>query len=309
MRIMQRSLYVGSLAILTVALSGCGQKKSNSSLFGIEVGVNAQGEAVSLVGTQANSFKIDVTGCESGYSALNLATNPIYLYSFDTNCIATLKEFTVGSVTYTGTLTGPVGTKSRFTGGGKSLSVAVSSQLSSPLISSDKISFNFSEINKGNDNLPAGSSYSEGHGVEISGVEAPNMQIFSANTVSMAKGVASFKIQFECQSPVTSAKQCASLSGVLQDMTKMDAVLVEDTFTNVLTLEQAEALFVTGSTFTTALNVNEGTPPVPNGGISAVLVGPGKLYEKRNLMVVVRYQTLGAASYQYFNLDIGEPGP
>ncbi len=299
---------------LTAVAIGCGKKPaSNAELIAISAGIEYVGKDsnFNLAGTPVSSYKMDVTGCESGYSALNQNASPIYLYKFDLSCVATLKEFVFGGITYTGTLSGPMGSTAVFSDGGtNSFKVSVVDQLSSPLVSSDKITFNFFEIKQGGDSLPPGSSYSEGYSVEVAGVEAPNMEIKTVNLNSQAAGgIPTYGVNFECQSNVTAANECPSASGALHAVSAMDVKVVEDTYSGAPTYAQAETLFATAGATPTPIAVGRRTPSIPKGGMSVAAVGPGPLYLKRNLIVFVRYTVAGASSYRYFNLDIGAPAP
>jgi hypothetical protein len=311
-----RNIILATTALGVVAIAaavGCGKKnpESNVELIPIESIMNYTGSSLNLAGIPASSFKIDVTGCESGYSVANQTTTPIYLYKHDLSCVASLKEFVFGGTTYTGTLTGAAGTSADFTdGGSKSLRVTIASQLSSPLVTADKIAFNFFEIKPGGNSLPPGSSYSEGHSIDVSGIEAPNFEIKDVDlTGQAAGGIPTYAIRFECQSNVTGANECPTASKKLQAISGMDIKVVEDTYGGAPTTAQAETVFATAGSTATPIAVGAGTPPIAKGGMSTSAVGPGPMYLKRNLIVFVRYTVSGASAFRYFNMDIGEPGP
>jgi hypothetical protein len=303
-----------ALGVLAVAIAvGCGKTNEGGSaeLVPIYGSLNYTGKALNLAGEAATSFKVDVTGCESGYSVTNQTTSPIYLYKHDLSCAATLKEFVFGGTTYTGVLTGAAGTSATFTdSGSKTLRVTIASQLSSPIVTADKIAFNFLENKAGSNSLPPGSSYSEGHNIDVSGLEAPNFEIKDVDLISQAAGgIPTYAIRFECQSNVTAANECPAASGSLQAISAMDIKVVEDAFGGSPTSAQAETVFSTVGSTATAIAVRTGTPPIAKGGMSTSAVGPGPMYQKRNLIVFVRYTVSGASAYRYFNMDIGEPAP
>jgi hypothetical protein len=310
-----RNIALASTALGVIAIAaavGCGKKTAdtNTDLVPIEGSINYTGSSLNLAGVPASTFKVDVTGCESGYSVTNQTTSPIYLYKHDLGCVATLKEFVFGGTTYTGTLTGAAGTSADFSdGGSKSLRVSIASQLSSPIVTADKIAFNFFEIKAGANSLPPGSSYSEGHNIDVSGVEAPNFEIKDVDLTSQATGgIPTYAIRFECQSNVTGSNECPAASGSLQPISAMDIKVVEDIYSGAPTSAQAEALFATAGSTATPIAVGAGTPPIAKGGMSTSAVGPGPMYQKRNLIVFVRYTVSGASAFRYFNMDIGEPG-
>jgi hypothetical protein len=320
-RVIRTGLFCSALAL---PLTSCGRKTSRSQqaeFFSVGVNLirqknqqresflaeanNFAGEANNFAGdAQASAFKIDVTGCDSKYTGTNLSTNPISLVKFDTNCVATLKEITFQDVIYTGSLSGAPGTKAVFTGAGKSLNVAVVSQLNSPLTTSESLTYNFSVIEQGLQVNPNKVEFEQGVNVSISGVESPNMEIANWTYVSLNAGVPTWTVQFECQSEVTPGNACLSVGGTPHDISNMDVKLVEDTFGGVLTLEQAETLFQTAGTTMTPVPAGGGDPTIPRGGMVGTFIAPGAMYEKPNYILIIRYRTAGAASYRYFNGDV-----
>lgn len=297
----RRTSLILSLSVLST-LSGCGKDEVKSATHAIEVSVK-QGEPMALSLDSAGGavgFKIDVSGCESGFSANNLSSSPIYLVKFDLNCSATLKEFSYGGSTYSGSLSGAAGSKAIFSAGTKQLAVSIESQLGSPLADSDTISFKFTEITEGASQNPTRITYSSGHSVGIAGSDSPNMEINSINIASLATGgVPTWLINFECNTTVVGGNACPSAGGEAQKISDMDVKVIEDTYSGALTLTQADTIFESIGGSGVFVPVGD----LPRGGMSGTFVGPGPVYLKRNLLIVIRYRSNLSASYRYFNVD------
>jgi len=295
------SRYIKFASISFFLIPGCGKEESKLESLPIRVSVKESPVSALLDSESAAvSFKIDVSGCDSGYAGNGLSTSPIFLVKFDLNCVATLKEFSFGGVTYVGTLSGSAGTKAVFSGAGRQLSVTVASQLGSPLTDSDSIGFNFSQIDAGQNKNPDSPTYSSGHSVGISGVDSPNMEIDSIRLSALATGgMPSWEIRFDCKTNVVNANACPSVGNDPQEISKMDVKVIEDTYSGSLNLSQADALFETAGG--SAVFVPIGT--LPHGGMSGNYSGPGPVYLKRNLLVIIRYRSGGMSAYRYFNVD------
>ncbi|MEY4064280.1 MAG: hypothetical protein RIR26_488 [Pseudomonadota bacterium] len=300
----RKSSIIFSLSLLG-ASSGCGKDEVKNQLkFEQAVEVSVKQNTPSSLSLDSDAvaagFKIDVTGCESGFTGTNLNTSPIYLVKFDLNCLATLKEFSFGGVTYTGSLSGAAGTKAIFSGGTKQLSVSIESQLGSPLSDSDRISYKFNEITEGGSQNPTKITYSSGHSIAIAGSDSPNMEISSINISSLAAGgVPSWLIKFDCNSNVVNGNACPSAGGEAQKISDMDVKVIEDTTNGTLTLAQADSLFESAGGSAVFVPMGD----LPHGGMSGTFTGPGPVYLKRNLLIVVRYRSNSSASYRYFNVD------
>jgi len=319
MKVIQNKFTVAATACLaaTLFISACGKNGSDSNASGYEVieiplGVDYDATQSFMAGAAITDWTIAVSGCKSGYTTSVTSTSAapktaVGLYKFDQSCVAGLEKFTYGTSVFTkqggGTLSGVAGTSATFESGTKVLKVSISTQLDSPLSASSKAAFSFFEITKGTDSLPPGTKYSQGQGLSISGVEAPNFEIsdIELTAIAAADGAPTFNVKLECNNAIASGA-CSSASGDAQPMASMDVKIVDDTFGGAPTFADAETLFTTAG-ITPTVDGTIGT----NGGMSAILLGSGPLYSHRNTIVFIRYAVTGGASYRYFNMDIGEP--
>lgn len=316
-----RSVVTSAVILATLPLA-CGKKSAPAELIQIPVGLNASAKALKnlnafnfteslnlAAGTQIADWTINVTGCKSGYTTTveSTASEPkanVALYNFDEGCMAGLIKFTFNGLEYTkdqgGALNGPAGDSAVFVNGSSKITIKVTTQLDSPLSASSKAAFNFFESAAGPDK-PL-DNYSAGHNLTLTGVEAPNFNIFDATLTAMPGGVPTFAFRFECLN-IVAANACPTPGGDAQPMADMDVKIIDDTFGGTPTYADAESAFATPGTSTTA-DGSIGT----RGGMTASVVGIGPMYSHRNLIVFIRYTlTSAGSSYRYFNVDIGEP--
>lgn len=275
------------------------------------------GSSMSLTGSamslNATAFQIDIIDCASTYAIAGATTSPVKLYAYDQNCKASLVQFTYAGSVYVNSVLGDFTSGSAVfdnstTPASPSLSVSVAQQLPSPLTDASYARFYFREIEKGADY--AISNYSHSEGLEVMGLEAPNLTL-GANAVVLASinatGNPTFDITFTCAGAVVGTT-CETPLGVAQDMLDMEVFLVpEDGIINAtadtLTIGEADSIFTTAVTVAPLLADTSGT-----GFAISIEQGTTELYNGKNMFLIVKYNdaTIGG-SYRYWNVDIGDP--
>ncbi len=270
-------------------------------------------EGFSLV--NATAFIMDVTGCASGYSSLNItsaaATDTITLYKTDQNCVATLKQFSYNGHNYTGTLTGVSGTTSVFTNTADStdvMKVRVHTQLPSPLVDGSTALFIFQQIKKGSDTNIA--SYTHSETLETQGVDSPNVSISAVSLSSIAAdGKATFDLTLLCATTMVMSGAnyaCPSSGGDNENLIDTQVKLITDTYGSTLTYAQAQT-----EMSTSPMSVTNGAKVAGQDKFIVTLTGTGPLYTNKNMLLIIGYVDPSSpskgTSYIYFNVDIGDP--
>ncbi|MEI8028007.1 MAG: hypothetical protein WCI18_16775, partial [Pseudomonadota bacterium] len=176
-------------------LLSCGQQQKNKrqneedSTKGelisipVELGPNSGGL---LDLRRADGYSLKVEGCRSGYSGtFTEVTKEVNIYKDDQNCLAKLESITLDGTVYqpvsgSGFQTWQSGDFALFQKVGSAditLRVLVRSQLSSPVLTSDMISYSFSEIKQKDPTTIPSPSVSEPHTITIDGELAPPFQM------------------------------------------------------------------------------------------------------------------------------------
>jgi hypothetical protein len=285
---------------------GCSGEESQPELISIPVMVSYTGSgSLNLAGTPATSYKVDITGCASGYSASNITAASINVYKLDNNCAVRLTEFVYATKTWVptagpGLTTGTADFKDN-ADASKTIKVSVKTNLSDPVVTADVVEFNFFEIKKGTTKTP---NYSEAHGLSVTGIEAPNFEISSIDLASIGEtGIPTYDILFECQVNIGGGNTtCPTATADGQLMANMKVQIVENATAGTLTYAQAEAAFTAGTAPTV-----DATIGTKGGMKNLALTGPGPLHTRRNLFVIIRYVPGGVGtigSYTYFQVDI-----
>lgn len=320
--------YLALALTFAVAVGGCGTSKSKESSLAATVaapmGVVFQPRAsltedavFSLATNDLYDFVVDITACSSGFTYTVTSTTAskvgtVNLYKGDTDCLAGLKSFSWDGVSYTKSGGGNLTTGSAIfqnAGNTKQMQATVYVALDiGGIVASSKAHFVIGEIIKGGDYEVPVASYSEPTDILGTLLEAPNFTIVAATLVSVASGtgVPTMTIEFKCGGAVT-GNNCASPTGVDQDMTKMSVSLVWDnpaTYNGSLTYTQADTIVAALKT-----DIVGGMVGAVTGGSGANVtgvVGEGALDSKRNMLVVVKYvdPVTSGASYRYFNMDL-----
>ena len=251
-----------------------------------QVGVEVSGEGSGLYLASAESFKLQVTGCASGYATSQL-TDPVSVnvYKFDRNCVAQLSEVTVGGIVYTppASPNWAAGQVNEFSAtGGEKLNITVQSNLNNPVSGTETIQFAYAEIeSSAGDNLGS-SDVSDGHAISVGGEEAPAFLMRKVELVGITVGgEGQYQITMECEENLVSG---ASDTCKSQDLSGMKFKLIEDTYSGSLTLAEAASLFPADE-----LSIQSGDifaagsdATYPAGGFKPTVDGPGQLHSTAN---------------------------
>ncbi len=295
---MKKLLVIGSVFMMTA----CGGAKSDADsspttteatekeTVNVNVSFSEEGK-FSLA--NAATFQVSMEGCASGLTATASELSPsLTAYKNDQGCLAKLKSFSVGGVAYsigTDFTTWLAGDTAVFTASGsRTLKVKVVSQLSSPTVAGDTVSYSFSEVKTGSSGSING--VSEGKTLAISGDIVPNFSISDITYNGMtSNGAALLNFSLTCNSTM-SAGACDGLA-----LTDLSYKLVKDTYSGVLTDSDLAAIFSTaGSTVTVPAEA------ITNGFTSKELTGPNQMHLNPNLIFVIK----NGSSYEYFQVTL-----
>jgi hypothetical protein len=302
-----KSTLTATIALSAFLGTGCSSNESQPELVEIPLMVNYTGSGnLNLVGTPATSYKVDITGCASGYSGSNITAASINVYKLDNNCAVRLTEFVYATKTWIPTaglgLTSGTADFKDNADASKTIKVSVKTNLSDPVNTADVVEFNFFEIKK---SATVGTpNYSEAHNLSVTGIEAPNFEISTMTLASIGEtGTPTYDIKFECQVNIGGGNTtCPTSTGDGQLMANMQVQVVENATANTLTYAQAEAAFTSGTAITVDATIGA------KGGMKTMgITGPGPLHTRRTLFVIIRYIPGGVGtpgSYTYFQIDI-----
>ncbi len=267
----------------------------------------------------ATTYKIHMDECASGFSsdADELSTN-LQVYKFDQGCLGKLEEFSINSITYSSTAAGAtnfssfaVGQTAIFANAADQtdlIGVKVVTQISATVVDGDTVSYLFYDIEAGatNDDLDQ-SVVGVGHTMSVSGQAAPSFTINEVRFVNMTvAGEGEFEFSMECSVALTNANTtCKDII-----LTDIDYKLVEDTYSDVVSLTDADTIFGTAGTsvaagerVTVGGTDNDGNT-LANGGFytneTTPLTGPATIHSKPEMILILR----AGSSYQYFNVDV-----
>lgn len=290
--------------------TGTPASRTSPEVVQIPAGVSERESGFALTAA-ATAYSIALEGCLSGFnsSVATEASNSMNVYKFDSGCLGKLTQFTLNGNVYSATATGATdfttwtaGSLAEFANTLDStdrMRVEVISQLSSPVLVADEISYEFSQIIQAPDEVVATSITGDGHTLTVNGNAAPDFGITTVTMVGMgAAGEGQFTFKMTCNS---------ALVGVLcldVDMTDITYKLIEDTYAGTLTYAEAETEMGSGTTDTTLPGDAHADG---NGGFTtATLTGPVTIFTKPNLLLIVAAKNgLGAPiAFQYFNVDI-----
>jgi len=316
-------LYIGFLGALLVS---CGPELvapgddvgdgslEDKELVTVSVGIE-ESESPLFQLAAATSFSMSLEGCVSAltYPSI-LETNPnIDVYKFDQDCVVKLNQFVYGGVTYipsagdpfTSWAPGDIATFEDSTDNTNTIRVTVNTQLDNPVSGTEAISYNFSEIQAGADELIASNVVSDAHAISVEGQPAPSFAVSAVNFNGMtALGAGQFAFTMECSAGVTGTVAGTDLACAGVDVSSLTYRLVEDTYSGTLTLADATALFPTGESAVTlgTDGLDLGAGGTTNGGfVTVTLDGPDAMHSKPNMILVIE---AADASYQYFNIDV-----
>ncbi len=276
-----------------------------------------------LLGTAATAYSVTLAGCLSGYSATVNQTNldGIEVYKDDRTCLAKLTSLTTGGVTYTSTNPGATdfttwaanNTAIFASAGGATIGVKVISQLSSPIAGTEAVTYNFTELLDGtSDYTFSEAQVSDPHLITVESQEAPHFTVKTATFTGMddTTGVPEFTFKMECvDDPTAVTPTSVAMTGGSNtvcgtvDLADIEYKLVQDTYSSVLTISQADAIFTSGPGTTIAIGGDQYADSGTNEGFMITnFDGPGVLGTVANANMILILKA--GISYTYFNIDV-----
>ncbi|MBP6217100.1 MAG: hypothetical protein KA436_00775 [Oligoflexales bacterium] len=282
---------------------------STLSLFGDE-GFGLNGNTGLGLTAAAATYKISITGCASGLTGTATEADVnLKVYKQDRGCLGQLTEFTYLTKTYkpktgftfTTWLAGNTATFENTSDPNPNdrFSVTVISQLSSPTAVADTIQYRFSYITVGTTdaapNVLSKTTVGESHAVSIPGQNPPNFNISLVTFpgISATGGTGQFIFKMTCNIAMV-GDVCDGVN-----LTEISYKLIKDTYTGVMFVQDAQAIFPTGQSTVTVATDKHLTG---NSGFNTVtLTGPGPIHQNPNMILVLGANNL---SFQYFNVDV-----
>lgn len=263
----------------------------------------------------ASAYKMSVEACVSGFtSQVTEVSSYISVYKYDKACLAKLNSLTVDGITYVPSSSHPFvnwqqGDTAEFNdaaGSGLKLYVQVMNQLDDQIPStapSHGVEYAFSTITKGMNQNCANDCIQNQYSVAVNGIEAPNFEIKLFSYVDMsAKGAGAFVFKFECATDLVGSDLEAKCGN--SSLASLKYKLVQDSFSGVLTIDQASVLMSTATADIELVEVIPAgsDPAMPHGGfISKVLSGPDQMHLNPEMLVVLE---TAKTSYKYWNVDV-----
>jgi len=310
--------FLGLISLLTFYSCGQTSKVVNRNqddvrkgeLLSIPLSISS-GSNSSLNLKQADGFKIQVDGCQSGYTATVNEVDPtIRVYKNDRNCLAKLESLVLDGFLYepkpgSGFQTWLPGDLAFFQKAGSndtSLRVLVKSQLSSPVLTEDSVSYEFSEVKRKDPKTIPGPEVSEAHKVGVEGELAPPFHVFASSFQGInAKGAGLFEFILECDLLQTGSDASSSCGGSLNS--DIDYKLVEDTFSGKLTYLNAVKIFSSPGTQVLGVDNHASGTQSKNGGFKTTgpLFGPDQMHLRPKMILVLRRAGI---SFTYFNISV-----
>lgn len=312
-----------SLSVSLGLTVSCGAKKvssdGNSSQFAssqdegrtlIDVPISLHDQGGFGLVAAADSFKMNVEGCASGYSIPETVDPPTFsVYKFDVGCRVKLTSLTLSGTEYTPKAGSEFTTHDENetaifeSASNEEITVTVSSQLSDPISGGlESVSYSFTSIDAGTDETIAQNDLGDsGHGISVAGEAAPAFTIHSYNFTGITiAGAGQFDFVMECESNIagTAPNQTCESQNMVSDVKYK---LVEDTYGGSLTPAEAGAIF-DGSELSVSTVLDVGTGGTTNGGFQTdTLVGPPAMHTKPNMILILQ---VSATSYRYYNIDL-----
>lgn len=258
----------------------------------------------------ADSFVISLEGCASGYTSTADETSlSLQVYKYDLRCLAKLTTFTYNGKTYlptnvdasTAWAKDDVMTYDVENGtGADAVTVKILSQLISPVSGIESVSYQFSELIKGADETLLEANVSSSSALTVASEDPPSFTIKSVELTEITDdGAGIFDFILECTADMEGSSVCEDV-----DLPNLRYKLVQDTYDSTLVIDEAHALFSSGTSATIDPNdyLLDPTGPAPNGGFRALgLVGPNEMALNRNMIFIIQASEM---SYQYFNVDV-----
>ncbi len=298
-------------------------KPEGRRTFNYQTMLTEKTAALSLA--NATAYTMTLSGCASSQTATVTETNVyLELYEFDRNCVVKLTQFTLNSKVYTPKsgstfTTWATGDTAVFEVVGASpadeLNVEVLQTITNPVTAGGTIHYQFSELTLGTDVTINESIVRESQVMTVDGQAAPDFTVNQVQLVGItATGNGEFRFQLECRGTdvvgVGASMRCYDV--LLSDIR---LVLVEDTYSGVLTLSDLTSIYAAHSggisidTSTEIFSAGAGSPVLTHGGfITAntgdadvmVMSGSKPIHLHPNMLLILK----AGPSYLYFNVDV-----
>jgi hypothetical protein len=321
------------IATLWSAL-GCGniQEKEQEEEFDAIESTEVEsdtGPQLQLYGPSA--FTMTIEGCLSGYSAtLDQTDTNFNIYKGDLGCVAKLQSFVFNGKTFNpkpgfGFTTYAVGQFASFISTDQTVTydVHVESQLSSPILLSDLVKYEFGKV-IGGDTATGLMSISLGASAKITGtkggtpVEAPQFTVKAAQLLELNTATTAGKFIFtlQCEQTLTATNNMNNVACMATKLKDLKYALVKDTYSSVPCTQAVQtgcSNIVTQNTLKViTLTAGSGEYIAPGAGgltyggfktkltSATALIGPTNMAANPNMILMIYNGT----SYQYFNVDV-----
>ncbi len=343
MNLMNRNL--GLAALIAVAMSGCRsspdqesyndeEKATNVVAYGggggsggnqlISIPLSVDYASFGLLGTPATAYSVTLANCLSAYTATVTQANAdgIEVYKNDRNCLAKLTAFTVGGVTYNNVNVGATDfttwlandTALFASASAAIIRVKVISQLSTAVVGTEAVVYNFSELlDATSDVIFSESTVSDPHLITVQSQQAPLFKVAASTYIGVngATGAPQFTFKLECVNDPTLASPTSVAMGLgsatdtlcgLNDLANVSYKLIKDTYSSVLTISNAETIFATAGTSVTIPTDQYQTTATNEGFNTVTLNGPGGLgvAGNENMILILK----AGLSFTYYNVDV-----
>tara|TARA_B100001094_G_scaffold326038_1_gene381459 strand:- start:20 stop:1000 length:981 start_codon:yes stop_codon:yes gene_type:complete len=292
---------------------GIGQRNDNAIEATVSIPVDvSRAESFSL--TAATDFKMALVGCISGNSEANItAAKPsIDLYLDDKECIVELINFTTGIKTWVASADRPFtsyasGDSAIFENTAdpsETMQVRVSSQVSSPIKIDDTVSYYYSQLQEGSDEVIEKPNTANNHGISVGGATSPGFSISSLSFSGIGEGGAGqFLIKMDCNSVIDGSDTNATCESL--PFKNIKYTLVADEYAGSPNITQLKSIFTNPTQTIDAPEVLlPGEAGTTNGGFTTKkLTGPPAMHLNPNMLLILEANT---TSYLYFNLDVAQ---
>lgn len=306
--------YVGVLFALSIGLlSACGKSSKNHDsmkanndsdslsqgreLIEIPIGIQDHDQLGLTEGL--SNFLVEAVGCQSSYQPSATLNSPsLKLYLGDTNCVAKLEIFYLGSAEYR-----PVGIPNfalnntvtfKGTKNEGELTVKVVSQLNSPISASESVVFEFSQVQE-HEGAIVHPIYNP-TSVSVNGGIPPEMSM-QAQYVGLVAGFPQLQFTLHCTAATSSTSEGPTSCGS-NLYSDMKYALVRDPSngsTDPLPLSFFQEL-------TTPIATSFDSAQFIADDYQTIITGPGKIINSDNYLLLIIKTSMG--SYSYYRIRI-----
>ena len=299
-------------------------------------------------GVNADSFVVNLSGCSSGLTGNNGSAGLLTVYLHDGNCLGKLTSFVLHTQSYVPTGTGAVaftcwtaGCTAILRGASSTdlINLQVVSQLSSPIQTTDVVSYNFTINKVGTNNSSI--VVSNAQTLTVAGQDAPNFKIQSGGatfnsvvTSGANTGAGVFTFQLLCTTGAMTVGANVSYNSFCPDITAGGTIaggasgvdigvtsnfsykkIADPNGDGTLTLAQARTTFSAGgdTTITLSTDILSGS----TGFQTIQLTGPVTIASNQKMILILQAKNTNASyssnpnysSFQYFPITLPAVNP